>query len=104
MHRDVDSPCEQSLLDFLGKQALPTDFREWHTRDRIASGFDYLDGARFAQCVQPSFNPVSLPQCQLRAARTNSDHSVSEPENLADHGNEVNAIGLGGAPAEFRKD
>ncbi len=79
VHRDVDAPLEQRLLDLLGEQALAADLGERAVLHRVAGGLDDddLDRRRLGQLAvhrgEARAHLTGLGERQGAAARTQAN-------------------------------
>jgi hypothetical protein len=70
VHRDVDLPFQERVLDFFDEQTLAADFGERRLLQPIARRLDHDNAARrTARVLNALRDRVRLPQRQLAAAR-----------------------------------
>src|SRR5580704_6944065 len=81
MHREIDAPVQERLLDLLGEQALAADLGELARLDAVAGGADrhQLDGALRGQLGMSGAQPVAhepgLVKRHRAAAGTNAERA-----------------------------
>jgi hypothetical protein len=80
MHREVDGPRQQRLLDLFGEQPFAAGFRQRPVLDAVAAGADHFDRDPIgieAMCLRQRLpHHVRLRQCQRAAARSEPQDDV----------------------------
>ena len=72
MHRQIDAPFRQRVLDLLGEHALGSDLRERDVENLVARGLDNLQLDFVPLFDQQGGNVFGLPQGKHGATGANS--------------------------------